>query len=124
VKAKRVDRLASQLVREIADILRREISDPRLGWVTITRAEVSPDMHEARVFVRTLDDGEKLEEVLTALRHAAGYIRKELGQRLEWRILPELHFQADTAAEQTEKVLRLIEEVSRERRSADGGTET
>jgi len=124
MKAKRTERLASQIIREISEILRRKLSDPRLQWVTFTRAEVLPDMREAKIFVRTLESGEKQEQTFSALQHAAGFIRRELGHRLEWRVIPELNFQLDKETEQTEKVLRMISELSRGRSSADGGTET
>lgn len=124
MKAKRTDRLASQIVREISDILRRKLSDPRLQWVTITQAEVSPDMREAKIFIRTLESGKKEEQTLEALQHAVGFIRHELGNRLAWRVIPKLHIHMDKQAEQTEKVLCLISELSQERDLEDGGTET
>ncbi|MCK5242760.1 30S ribosome-binding factor RbfA [bacterium] len=123
MKAKRTDRLASQIIREISEILQRKLSDPRLQWVTLTRAEVSPNMREAKIFVRTLEIGKKEEQTLEALRHATGFIRRELGHRLAWRVIPEVVFRMDKEAEQTEKVLRIISELSHERSAKDGGTE-
>jgi ribosome-binding factor A len=123
MKAKRTDRLASQLLREVSEILQRKLSDPRLQWVTLTRAEVSPNMREAKMYIRTLERGEKEEHTMEALRHAAGFIRRELGQRLAWRVIPEVEFAMDKEAEQTENVLRIITELSNERSTEDGGTE-
>ena len=123
MKVKRTDRLASQILREIADILRRKLSDPRLQWVTLTRANVSPDLHDAKIYMLTLDAGETREQTLTALRHAAGFIRWELGRRLKWRVIPELTFVVDEASEQTEKILSKLTALKQERSTPDGGTE-
>jgi ribosome-binding factor A len=124
MRIKRTNRLASQIIREISEILRRRLSDPRLQWVTLMRAEVSQDMREAKIFVRTLEGGEKEAQTIEALKHATGYIRRELGQRLEWRIIPELNFHIDLEYEQTESVLRMMTRLSSERRTPDGGTKT
>ncbi|MEW6516755.1 MAG: 30S ribosome-binding factor RbfA [candidate division FCPU426 bacterium] len=108
MKPKRIDRLASQLVREISDILLRKLSDPRLSWVTITRAQITPDLREAKVYFLTLDSGEQRSQTQEGLAHAAGFIRHELGRRVEWRVLPELHFIVDEEAERTEQLLRKL----------------
>ncbi len=123
MKVKRTDRLASQIVREIADILRRKLSDPRLQWVTLTRADVSPDLRNAKIYILTLDTGEHREQTLTALRNAAGFIRRELGRRLKWRVMPELVFVVDAESERTEKILNKISALKKERSTSDGGTE-
>lgn len=123
MKVKRTDRLASQIVREIADILRRKLSDPRLQWVTLTRADVSPDLRDAKIYTLTLDTGERREQTLTALRNASGFIRRELGRRLEWRVMPELVFVVDEESEQTERILNKISALRQERSTPDGGTE-
>ncbi|MCD4813146.1 30S ribosome-binding factor RbfA [bacterium] len=123
MKAKRTDRLASQVIREISDIIRRKLSDPRLEWVTITRVDVSPDMRDTKIFIRTLDSGEKQESTFEALRHASGFIKRELGNRLKWRVVPNLSFFRDEQAEQTENVLRIITELNQGGKTPDGGTE-
>lgn len=116
--------MASQIVRETSEIIRRKLSDPRLQWITITRAKVSPDMREARIYVRTLEGGEKQEQMLQALRHATGYIRREFGKRLQWRIIPEPIFEIDAEAEQTERILKKMTELNYGGSAADGGTDT
>lgn len=108
MKPKRIDRLASQLVREISDILLRKLSDPRLSWVTITRAAITPDLREAKVYILTLAGGDQRAQTLEGLAHAAGFIRHELGRRVEWRVLPELRFLVDEEAERTEQLLRKL----------------
>ncbi len=111
---KRLERVGSQLVREISDLLLRKIADPRLRWVTVTRVRLTPDLREARVFIRTLENGAQCAEALEALGHAKGYLRRELGSRLELRIIPDLQFFADDEMERTERVLKLIDELEKE----------
>jgi ribosome-binding factor A len=112
--SKRTDRLASQMVRELSDIFRREISDPRLTWVTVTRAWVSPDLREAKVYLNTLETGEKRGQVLAAAQHAHGYIRHELGRRLELRVTPDVQFFMDEELEKAERIFRILNEIKRE----------
>ncbi len=122
MKSRRQERLASQFVREISDILKRKLSDPRLQWVTVSRVVISPDAKTVKVYIQTLDTGEKREQTLQALKHAGGFIRHELGQRLELRVIPEMHFLPDADGEQTAKVFRILEDLNNERGSQDDGT--
>jgi ribosome-binding factor A len=122
MKSRRLERLASQFVREISDILKRKLSDPRLQWVTVSRVSITPDMKAVKVYIQTLDTGEKREQTLQALKHAGGFIRHELGQRLELRVVPEVQFLTDMAGEQVDKVFRILEDLNSERGSQDDGT--
>lgn len=124
MSSKRVERMASQLVRELSDILRRQISDPRLSWVTVTRAEITPDLQEATAFIRTLEPGEPERQALEALRHAEGFIRRELGRRLEIRVTPSIHFRPDQAAQSAENVLRILEQLQGEKKSHESSPGT
>jgi ribosome-binding factor A len=91
----RGERLAEEIHRELADILLSRVSDPRLGLATVTRVEVSSDGAHARVLVSFLGDEMADASGLQALESAAGFIRGELGRRLEVRRVPELAFRAD-----------------------------
>ncbi len=110
---KRLERIESQLVREISDILRRKIADPRLGWVTVTRAHITPDLQLARIYVTTLEGGDKRAAALEALQHAESYVRRELGLRLEWRVTPQVRFLVDDRQEQVERVYQILEDLKR-----------
>ncbi len=112
--SKRTDRLASQIVREVSDIFRREISDPRITWVTVTRAWISPDLHEAKVYINTIETGEKREQLLLAAQHASKHIRYELGRRLELRVTPDVHFFLDEDLEKAERIQKIISDIKRE----------
>lgn len=92
---KRVDRLSEEIQREVDEIIRHDLRDPRIdGMWSITRAEVTGDLRYAKIYVSRLED-EKRTELLAALKHAAGMIRRELGRRMKIRYIPELLFISD-----------------------------
>ena len=90
----RSERLASQIQRELARLLRTELKDPRLGLPSILDVEVSNDLSHARVFFSTLDP-EDAGECLQALNHASGFLQREIGKQLKARITPKLSFVYD-----------------------------
>ena len=96
------------LVHEISDILRREMRDPRIGFVTITGAEVTPDLRHARVFFTVLGEPDQRDETAKALNRAAGFIRSEFAQRAELRYVPDLRFEYDTAVERGLRISQLL----------------
>ncbi len=106
---RRVERLNEQVKREISDILRTEVRDPRVGLVTVTEARVAPDLSFARIYVRPL--GGEEEEMFAGLEKATPYIRRELAQRLSVRHVPELRFEPDHALEHALHIEKLLSEV-------------
>ncbi|NTV53665.1 MAG: 30S ribosome-binding factor RbfA [Candidatus Firestonebacteria bacterium] len=112
--SQRLDRLASQLVREVSEIFQREISDPRITWVTVTRATISPDLHEARIYLNTIETGEKRAQVLEGAKAAEKFIRRELGHRLQLRVTPNLHFFMDEDLEKAERISKILSDLKRE----------
>lgn len=121
---KRTDRLASQLMREVSDILRKKLSDPRLTWVSVTHAEVSKDMLEAKILIQTLAQGQEQVDALNTLKHATGFIKGELGRRLNWRSIPNIRFEIDDKYEKNQKILKVLDQIASERETNHGGTET
>lgn len=107
-KFDRVDRVKETLKRELSDILRQEVKDPRLGFLTITDLEMSVDMRYATVFVSVYGNKRQQEETLTGLTSAAKYIRREIGQRVRLRYTPEIRFKLDTSAARVDKLSRLF----------------
>jgi len=94
---KRADRVADQLQREIADLLLRRVKDPRVSGLTVTGAEVTPDLRHARVFyclMGTASEDAKMN-ASKGLEKVKGFIRQQLGKRLHLRYLPELEFRYD-----------------------------
>ena len=108
---KRATRVADQIRMEVADILMRKVRDPRLQAVTVTEVSVTNDLRLARVYFTSGLDGAPDREIAEGLTKAAGFIRSELGQRLELRYTPELVFFKDVSGPRGDRVLALLDEV-------------
>lgn len=108
---KRAERVADHLRMEVADILARKTKDPRLGLVTVTDVELSNDLRSARVYVACLPGGAQEQEVFQGLRSAVGFIRTELGRRLDLRYIPALTFLRDTSGMYGERMEKLLDQL-------------
>jgi ribosome-binding factor A len=108
--AARGARIADQIQRELAEIIRLEVRDPRVGLVTLTGVELSRDQSHAKVFFTTLGPESAAEEAGEGLQRAAGFLRSELAHRLTTRKVPELHFHFDESVERGVRLSRLIDE--------------
>lgn len=106
----RASRLADQIQRELAELIRTQMRDPGVGLVTVTAVEVSRDLSHAKVFVSSLQGDEALQESLHALTRAAGFLRSKLAHLLKTRTVPELHFMHDESVERGVRLSRLIDE--------------
>jgi ribosome-binding factor A len=100
-----------QIQHEISLMLARDLKDRRIGFVTLTGVEMSKDLRHAKIYVSTMGSSKEQEQSLEALNHASGWIRRELGQRLRLRFLPELVFKTDTSQEYGERIDRLLDEI-------------
>lgn len=112
--SRRVEQVANLLQAELSELLRREMRDPRLGFVTITGVDVSPDLRNARVRVSCLGDKTEGRESLRALRRAAGFLRHELGGRVRLRAIPQLDFRLDHSMAEAAEVQRTLIELAPE----------
>lgn len=92
-------------------MLSRNIKDPRIGLVTITGVDMSPDLRHARVHVSVMGTDQQKSDGLEALNHAAGWIRHELGQRIRMKFLPEIVFRADKSQEYGEHIDSLLDKL-------------
>ncbi len=108
--SRRRERLEQELRDEVALIV-RTLKDPRVQWVTVTRAEVTPDLEHARIFFGVLGDEEARRKATAGLRSASGFVRRELGQRLRLRLTPEVRFEYDKGLDAADRVARILEEV-------------
>jgi ribosome-binding factor A len=106
----RAQRVADQVQRELAELLRLHIKDPRIGMVTLTAVEVSPDLSHAKVFFTHLAGAEHASAAVEALQHSAGYLRSELAHRLKLYSVPALHFVYDDSIETGLRLSKLIDE--------------
>jgi ribosome-binding factor A len=117
---RRTQQMGEFLREEVVDIIRSEIDDPRLGFWTVTRVEVLPDLRSARIYVSVLGtDGER-KETITALRGAAGFIRGHLKPRMRTRIIPDLDFRDDRSMEHAEEIDRTLKALRGEK-GGEGG---
>jgi len=110
VTASRRARIADQIQRELAEIIRLEMRDPRVGMITLTGVEVSGDQSHAKVFYTVLGAESAAREAGEGLERAAGFLRSELAHRLSTRSVPELHFHFDESVERGVRLSKLIDE--------------
>jgi ribosome-binding factor A len=104
----RARRVEEQLKRLLADLIRREVKDPRVGLITITSAEVSRDLTHAKVFFTPFAGVGDAEAALEALRHASGYLRHQVRNLMRLRVAPELDFHIDDSVERGARLSALI----------------
>ncbi|TVP88402.1 MAG: 30S ribosome-binding factor RbfA [Thioalkalivibrio sp.] len=105
----RSDRVGDQMQRELAELIRQEVKDPRVGMVTLSGVEVSRDLAYAKVFFTQLGGEAKGREAEQGLNHAAGYLRRELGARMRLRAVPQLRFIYDDTPERGARLSALID---------------
>lgn len=106
----RTARIADQIQREIAELVRTEVRDPRVGLVTLTGVELSNDQSHAKIFFTVLGPPSAVAEAQQGLDRAAGFLRSQLAHRLTIRKVPELHFAYDESVERGVRLSRLIDE--------------
>lgn len=102
-------RIAEQIRRELSEIVRLELKDPRVGMITLTDVEVTSDGEHAKVFFTRLGDSADNVAVTRALQHAAGFLRSELAHRMRLRIVPDLKFEYDESVERGVRLSNLID---------------
>jgi ribosome-binding factor A len=106
-------RVAEQIQRDLAEIIAYELKDPRVGMITITEVQVTPDYAHAKVFFTMLNDNkEAIQVTVAALSKAAGFVRAQLGKRLHIHTLPELHFVHDNSTARGMELSKLIDEAN------------
>lgn len=107
----RASRVADAMRQEIAEIL-RGLKDPRIGFVSVVRVEVTPDLRQAKVLVSVLGPEETVRETMKGLTSATGHVRTELGQRIRLRLTPEIQFRLDTSIAEGARIARMLREVT------------
>ena len=111
----RPERLGDQLRAEISELLAREVHDPGIGFITLTRARVTADLQLARIFYTTLGDANARKNTALALDRATPFLRRQIGRRLRLRHIPELEFRFDESIEQQDRIEQLLRELADER---------
>jgi ribosome-binding factor A len=118
-QTKRTRQVSDVIRSEIADLLRREIRDPDLGFVTISEVEVSTDLKIARIYISVLGNEEAKEKSFAVLERSRGHLRRLLGGRIHLRLTPELEFRPDTAIDRGSRVEEILAEVLPKQRPMD-----
>jgi ribosome-binding factor A len=110
--SERTARLDELLRQEISEVVRREVDDPRIGFVTITEVEVSPDLRHANVWVSIIGSADERKQALRALAHAMPFVRGRLG-KLRLRRIPDLHVKEDDSAERSTRVMAILDDLKK-----------
>ena len=113
----RIQRVAGEIQKAIAAIIHDELKDPRIGFVTITKAELSRDLRFAKVFFSLLGSKKQLRDTQVGLAQAAGFIRRQLGQKLKLRYLPEIVFKLDEGIEHSIHISKILDKIKDEGKS-------
>ena len=120
----RGQRVQDQIQRDLSEIIAFELKDPRIGMVTLTEVQITPDYAHAKIFFTILNDKpEAVQNTLKGLSTAAGFMRNQLGKRLHIHTLPELHFHHDTSTSRGMAMSKLIDEANATRAKDDESEE-
>ena len=115
----RQEQVQQRLIQEISGMLRKELKDPRLGFITITGAEISRDLRNAKVYVSVLGSEDEQKASMVALQRAAGFISGEFTRRNRLRVAPEILFQHDIGVSRGSRIFELLGQIEREPKSDD-----
>ena len=115
----RPERVGDQIRSELAQLLAREVHDPGVGFLTLTQVKVTPDLQMARVYYTTMGDAAAQRESARALKRAAPFLRRQLGQRLRLRRVPELEFFYDESIARHDRIERILQELKTEATTRD-----
>ena len=111
---KRAVRVGDQLLREIADLLVRKVKDPRIRGATITGVRLSDDLRHARVYYSVMGNREDFERTQAGLDSAKGFIKKEIGHRMDLKYMPEITFKRDPSLAEGDHMEKLFEKLKLE----------
>lgn len=113
----RSERVAEAIRKEISEIIQRELKDPRIGFITITRVQVTNDLRSALVYFSILGSQDDRKKTLEGLKSSAGFLRGQIGQRLRLRFTPELRFKFDGSIEHSAHIAEVLEKLKKEKES-------
>ena len=119
--ARRQRQVADLIQEEISEVIARRMRDPRVEGVTVTEVTVSPDLRYADIYVTKIGSEEELKEAIAGLAAAAGFLKRELGPRLNLRFMPDLRFHLDRSWERAARIDALLEEISTDKGSRETG---
>lgn len=110
----RMIRINDEIKREVSEIIRSELKDPRVGVITsVLKVDTSNDLKYCKIYISVLGDDEKKKEVMEGLKNASGFIRKQIAQRINLRNTPELKFLLDDSLEYSIKISKIIDDINK-----------
>lgn len=116
----RISRINDEIFKEVSQIIRGELKDPRVGAMTsVVRVETTPDLKYCKIYVSVLGDDTQKDSVMKGLKNASGFIRHQIAQRVNLRFTPELTFKLDESAEYAVRMNRLMEQIAKDRRERE-----
>jgi ribosome-binding factor A len=107
----RFERVQSMLKREVSSIIHDELNDPRLGFITVTKVEMTPDLRYAKIFYSVFGQDEAYKKTKEALDSASGFIRKLVGERMDLRFVPEIAFKEDKSAQYSVRIQEVLDQI-------------
>lgn len=120
----RMSRINDEILKEVSQIIRGEIKDPRVGAMTsVVRVDTTQDLKYCKIYVSVLGDAAQKESVMKGLKNASGFIRHLIAERVNLRLTPELIFKLDESAEYAMRMNQLMDEISKERKEREVQTD-
>ena len=119
MSTQRPERVQEALRQEISRIVQNQVKDPRLGFLTITRVELTKDLRYARVYFSTLGELKEKRLALKGLNNAKGYIKGLIGDRIKLRFMPDIEFKIDGSFEHTKQIYDLLDKLKKERNDGE-----
>lgn len=119
----RPKRVGEQVRKEVAELLTKEVKDPRIGFVSVMSVKMSPDLHYANVYVSVFGSESEKKSSLIGLQQSAGWIRREIGKRLRLRVTPEIRFFEDTTLDDVYSLEERFREIHAEEEQDDNTQE-
>lgn len=111
MSSQRPERVGDAIRDELSQVLAREVHDPGIGFITLTRVKVSPDLQVARVYYTTMGDEKAQRETAKALKRAGPFLRRQLGQRIRLRRVPEVEFFYDDSIARGDRIEQILQEL-------------
>ena len=113
----RPERVGEEILQELGVLLVREVHDPGIGFVTLTRSKVSPDLQLVRIYYTLIGDDKAKRETQKALERATPFLRRQIGARVRLRRVPELRFEFDQSVEHQDRIERILLDLEEERKA-------
>ena len=114
----RQERVANAIRREISNIIHNELKDPRIGFTTVTKVEVTSDLRRAKIYYSVLGNEKEKKSTQIALKNATGFMKGLIGDRLKLRLTPELAFVVDKTIEYHDNINKILEKINREKKTS------